>query len=142
MTRPQIPGKVLVIYVVISGMAFSAYEHLILNFYQLMLGLMCGSPTTNFGHVIYKNFLPVLFGNWLAGATVGATLYFLYLHNEVIAIADIPNKLIPGLTGRKVPARDEIGDAYKWMRKRLRRSNSTGDIPQLEMDASGMSSKL
>jgi formate transporter len=128
MGADDVLGKMALIYAGISAMGFSGYEHLILNFYILPLGLMYHSPTTNFGHVMYKNFLPVLFGNTLAGIIVGTVVYFLYLHDTRIPRRQDPPPLEPHL-GRDIPAANELAHAVSWVRRRITRVKSTGDLP-------------
>ena len=98
----DVAGKIMGTYIAIFSMACSGYEHIILNMYLLILGLMNQAGNeVSFYDVWFKNFLPVFIGNTVVGWAIGATVYFLFLHNTVIPVVETP--VVPKDQGRVIP---------------------------------------
>ena len=67
-------GKMVGIWFAISTFVGIGLEHSIANLFILPLALMLGAPVT-LGAVIFKNLIPVIAGNFVAGALVVAASY-------------------------------------------------------------------
>ena len=80
MCAEDLSGKIIATIVTLNIMAFSSFEHVVLNFFLLTLGLMYDAPDINFGQIIYKNWIPVGLGNMVGGMILGVFLYFMYVH--------------------------------------------------------------
>ena len=82
--------KVLAILFPISAFVATGMEHCVANMYFIPMGLLIkqSAPTTdqyvelNFANFLFKNLLPVTFGNVLGGAVmVGLVYWFVYLRD-------------------------------------------------------------
>lgn len=111
-------SKIASVYICISAMVVSGFEHLIINFFVLMTALMYDSPTTNFGEVMYKNWLPTFFGNTVSGVALALFLYYAFLHGatvekpSVAPAGDAENM-------RTIPVRNELVDLYDYLKRRF-----------------------
>jgi len=64
--------------ILVASFATSGFEHSIANMFFVDLGLMYGADTT-FGKFLYKNLIPVTFGNIIGGGIgVGVSMWYLY----------------------------------------------------------------
>merc|ERR1719401_775087 len=71
-------GKYLGIWFPISTFVMIGFEHIPANFYLLIIGLLSSSNEkvgVNVADVIYKNWLPVTLGNFVAGSVIVACGY-------------------------------------------------------------------
>ena len=102
MCAEDMSGKIIATIVTLNIMVFSAFEHVVLNFFLLTLGLMYGAPDLNFCQVIYKNWIPVWLGNMCGGMIIGIFLYSMFVHGTTV----VPNELIPPPSGVSIPVHD------------------------------------
>ncbi|SBS84721.1 formate-nitrite transporter, putative (FNT) [Plasmodium malariae] len=71
-------GLVFSVFFAVYAFAIAGYEHIIANIYTLNLALMI-SNDISFTQVYFKNLLPTLIGNYIAGGLVLAfPLFFIY----------------------------------------------------------------
>mmetsp|Transcript_29524 Transcript_29524/g.65045 ORF Transcript_29524/g.65045 Transcript_29524/m.65045 type:complete len:405 (-) Transcript_29524:38-1252(-) len=70
----DLAGKMVGIWFAISTFVGIGLEHSIANLFILPLAMMLGAPVT-LGAVIFKNLIPVLAGNFAAGALIVAASY-------------------------------------------------------------------
>ena len=69
-------GKYLGIWFPISTFVMIGFEHIPANFYLLWIGLMApGETDVTFVDVLWKNWIPVTLGNFIAGAFCVALRY-------------------------------------------------------------------
>ncbi|WBY55389.1 formate-nitrite transporter [Plasmodium yoelii yoelii] len=73
-------GVVFSVFFAVYAFAIAGYEHIIANIYTLNIALMVKTDVTFFD-VYFKNLIPTLIGNYIAGALVLACpFYILYRH--------------------------------------------------------------
>ncbi|SCP04225.1 formate-nitrite transporter, putative [Plasmodium ovale] len=71
-------GMVFSVFFAVYAFAIAGYEHIIANIYTLNISLMIDTEVS-FTQVYFKNLLPTLIGNYIAGALVLACpLFFIY----------------------------------------------------------------
>ncbi|CRG94293.1 formate-nitrite transporter, putative [Plasmodium gallinaceum] len=76
-------GLVFSVFFAVYSFAIAGYEHIIANIYTLNLSLMVNT-SVSFSDVYFKNLLPTLIGNYIAGACVLAIpLYFIYRNHYI-----------------------------------------------------------
>ncbi|MCI8597571.1 MAG: formate/nitrite transporter family protein [Lachnospiraceae bacterium] len=78
-------GKMAGLYFPIMIFVLGGFEHSIANMYYLAAGMFAnavygvGEASVNIGSSLLNNLLPVTIGNWIGGALIGVTYWFLYL---------------------------------------------------------------
>lgn len=94
-------GKVLAIFYTVGVFAMGGYEHIVANFYTITAAHMLGYNATTFGEAVWRNWIPVLIGNVLAGTLFTGMLWWYALHPQYSDLAPYSNaELATELTRR------------------------------------------
>lgn len=81
MVSQSVPGKVLTCWLPIMTFVALGLEHIVVNMFFILTGMMLGSPITG-TEMVFWNFLPVTIGNLIGGALfVGFLFYTTYGEN-------------------------------------------------------------